>query len=305
MYNIFISVYGGNPMENRDWEILKLLYKEKNITKASELLYMSQPALTKRLQHIEKEFNVEIVNRGRRGVYFTPKGEYLAKCADDMLNRLQSITDNLSNIDDDMEGTLRIGSSYFFARYKLPEILSLFKSKYPKVEFKVTTRWSNEIFNLANSQSLHVAFIRGGYNWQEHKHLLLEETLCLVAAKEIDLKNLPKLHRIDYQGDVKLKELINTWWWDNYCEPPLIGMEVDKTDTCREMVIKGLGYAILPSLIVNDTTDIFKMNILNKDGQPIKRETWMFYTEEFLDLKLVKTFVDFVKSLKLNDSNFC
>jgi DNA-binding transcriptional LysR family regulator len=292
---------GGNGMENRDWQILKVLYVEKNITKTAELLYMSQPALTKRLQHIENEFGVEIVNRGRRGVFFTPKGEYLAKCADEMINKLQNIMDNLSNIDDDVEGTLRIGSSYFFARYKLPEILSLFKQKYPKVDFKVTTRWSSEIFNLAYNQNLHVAFIRGGYNWQDQKHLLLEETLCLISAKEIDLKDLPKLQRIDYQADVKLKEAINTWWWDNYCEPPLIGMEVDKTDTCRAMVMKGLGYAILPSLVVSDTSDIYKVNILNKNGEPIKRETWMFYSKDFLDLKLVNTFVDFVKSLNLND----
>jgi DNA-binding transcriptional LysR family regulator len=289
-------------MENRDWEILKILYIEKNITKTAELLYMSQPALTKRLQHIENEFGVEIVSRGRRGVYFTPKGEYLAKCADEMINKLRIITDNLSNIDDDMVGTLRIGSSYFFARYKLPEILSLFKNKYPKVEFKVTTRWSSEIFNLAYNQNLHVAFIRGGYNWQDQKHLLLEESLCLVSANKIDIKDLPKLQRIDYQADVKLKELINNWWWDNYFEPPLIGIEVDKTDTCKEMVIKGLGYALLPSLVVKDAKDLYKISILSKDGEPIKRETWMFYSKDFLELKLVKTFVDFVKSLDLNES---
>jgi DNA-binding transcriptional LysR family regulator len=289
-------------MENRDWEILKVLYIEKNITKTAELLYMSQPALTKRLQHIENEFGVEIVNRGRRGVYFTPKGEYLAKCADDMINKLQNIMDNLSNIDDDIEGTLRIGSSYFFARYKLPQILSLFKSKYPKVEFKVTTSWSSEIFNMAYNQNLHVAFIRGGYNWQDQKHLLLEENLCLVSSNEIDIKDLPKLPRIDYQGDIKLKEAINTWWWDNFFEPPYIGMEVDKTDTCREMVIKGLGYAIMPSLVVDDTKNIYKMNILNRDGEPIKRETWMFYSKDFLELKLVSEFVDFVKSLNLSES---
>jgi DNA-binding transcriptional LysR family regulator len=288
-------------MENRDWEILKALYIEKNITKTAELLYMSQPALTKRLQNIEKEFGVEIVNRSRRGVHFTPKGEYLAKCADEMISRLQNITDNLSNLDNDIGGTLRIGCSPVLIKYKLPEILSLFKSKYPKVEFKVTTRWSSEIFNLAYNQSLHVAFVRGNYNWHDQKHLLLEETLYLASANEFNVKDLPKLQRIDYQADAKLKETINNWWWDNYSEPPLIAMEVDRTDTCREMVIKGLGYAVLPSLVINDVKDLHKVSILDKNGNTIKRETWMLYNNELLELKLVKTFVDFVKSLDLNE----
>jgi DNA-binding transcriptional LysR family regulator len=79
-------------------------------------------------------------------------------------------------------------------------------------------------------------------------------------------------------------------------------MEVDKTDTCKEMVIKGLGYAILPSLVVKDVKDLYKISILNKDGETIKRETWMFYSKDFLGLKLVKTFVDFVRSLDLNET---
>lgn len=290
-------------MENRDWEILRALYIEKNITKTAELLFISQPALTKRLQHIEKEFGIEIVHRGRRGVHFTPKGEYLAKCADDMINKLQNITDNLYNLDDDIEGTLRIGCSHFFVRHRLPEILSLFKSKYPKVEFKVTTRLSGEIFNLAQNQSLHIAFIRGDYNWQDQKHLLMEENLCVVSTNKIDIKDLPKLQRIDYQSDVKLKESINNWWWNNYSEPPSIAMEVDGTETCKEMVAKGLGYGILPSMLVSNVKDIYKIDLLDKDGYPIKRETWMFYRKEFLELKLVKTFVDFVESLDLNKSD--
>lgn len=40
-------------MENSNWLLLKVLYKEKNITKTAEALYISQPAITKRLQKIE------------------------------------------------------------------------------------------------------------------------------------------------------------------------------------------------------------------------------------------------------------
>ncbi|RBN36768.1 LysR family transcriptional regulator, partial [Priestia megaterium] len=55
-------------MDDRDWLILQVLYREKNITKAAKELFISQPALTHRLQQMEKEFHVQIVNRGRRGV---------------------------------------------------------------------------------------------------------------------------------------------------------------------------------------------------------------------------------------------
>ncbi|MGE6378422.1 LysR family transcriptional regulator [Peribacillus muralis] len=72
-------------MEERDWIVLQTLYKEKNITNAATALYISQPALTNRVKAMEKQFGVRIVNRGRRGIKFTPQGEYLVKSAQEML----------------------------------------------------------------------------------------------------------------------------------------------------------------------------------------------------------------------------
>ncbi len=288
-------------MEDRDWMILKVLHKENNITKTAEVLYMSQPSMTKRLQQIEKEFGIAIVHRGKRGIHFTPQGEYLAHCAENILGMLREINDNVSNMSDSIEGTLRVGASYFITRSKLPIILTLFKKKYPKVEFKVTTGWSRDIFNFVYNQDVQVAFIRGNYNWQDAKYLLLEETVCIVGANKIDLQDLPTLQRIDYQMDSKLKELISNWWWENYSEPPLVCMEVDKSDTCREMVMRGFGYAIIPSLVLNKTENIYRIDITDKDGNPIKRNTWMFYHQEFLNLNLVQAFVDFVKRLDIDE----
>ena len=51
-------------MDERDWLILKILYEKKNITKTAQSLYISQPTLTKRIQQIEKEFDLTIINRG-------------------------------------------------------------------------------------------------------------------------------------------------------------------------------------------------------------------------------------------------
>ena len=61
------------------------------------------------------------------------------------------------------------------------------------------------------------------------------------------------------------------------------------------MVVNGLGYAILPSLILNDVHDLNKMDIQTIDGKPIVRKTWMFYHKDSLQLNIVKAFVDFME----------
>ncbi|TCP27071.1 DNA-binding transcriptional LysR family regulator [Scopulibacillus darangshiensis] len=290
-------------MDQRDWHILQLLYQKKNITKTAQSLYISQPTLTNRLQHIEREFGVKIVNRGRRGVQFTPQGEYLAKCADDMLLNMRKIKEKVLNMGENISGTLRLGVSHSFTHYKLPTILKHFKERYPAVEFKVTTAHSADVINLAYNQDVHIGFVRGNVNWQGQQRLLFEETISVVSKKSFKLSDLPRLPRIDYHTDYMLKGLIDHWWSAHFTQPPLISMEVDKAETCKDMVINGLGYAIMPSMILNDLDHVHRIDIETKAGDPILRKTWMIYYEEFLEIKLVTAFVDFIEEVNFIPKN--
>ena len=288
-------------MDERDWMLLQTLYQEKNITKTAQHLHISQPALTTRLQNLENEFNVGIVNRGRRGVQFTPQGEYLAKSAHDMLLNIQKIKEHVLNMQDNVEGILRLGVSTFFTDYMLPNLLKLFKEQYPNIEFKVTTNLSGHIAHLIYNQDVHVGIVRGDYSWKDQKHLLFEETICIASKEEIDIENLPNLPRIDYHTDPLLKNSIDNWWIEHFTQPPLVSIEVDKADTCKKMVINGLGYAILPSMLLHDTHDIYKMDIKTSDGKPVIRKTWMIYHKDSLKLNIVKAFVDFIESVNVKD----
>ena len=65
-------------MRDFDWEIIDELYRNPNVSRAAAALYMTQPTLTKRLQHIERELGVSIAERTPKGLVFTPEGTYLA-----------------------------------------------------------------------------------------------------------------------------------------------------------------------------------------------------------------------------------
>lgn len=285
----------------RDWLVLQTLYNEKNITKAAQRLYISQPALTNRIQQLEKEFGVQIVNRGRRGVQFTPQGEYLATCAHDMLLSIQMMKENVQNMENNVAGTLRLGVSNFFTDYKLPNLLKLFKEQYPNIEFKVTTGFSSHIAQLIYQQDVHIGIVKGEYSWEDKKHLLLEETICIASKEKIDIQDLPRLPRIDYHADTHLKASVDHWWSENFTQPPLVSIEVTKADTCKKMVVNGLGYAILPSMSLDDVDDVYKYVIKMKDGKPILRKTWMLYHEDSLKLNIVRAFVDFIENVDVEN----
>ena len=282
-------------MEERDWQLLKVLFIHQNITKTAEKLFISQPSLTKRLSQIEKEFDTDIVVRESRGIYFTSKGEYLAKRADEMLNYFANVKKNVLNMKDKVIGTLKIGVSNHFTKHKLPIILKQFQSLYPNMEFQVTTGWSEEIFNMVNNKKVHIGIISGDYDWVYDRHLLLEDPLCVASKYPVNFEDLPDLSRIDYQTEYNFKTLVDEWWEENFTKPPQIDIEVDRADTCMELVKNGLGYAFLSSLIINDMENIYKSDLQNKHGEKMITKTWMYYSKEFLGINVVSAFVEFMK----------
>src|SRR5690625_1590013 len=198
-------------MNQKDWQILSMIKKEGNISKAAKKLFMTQPAITVRIKKMEKELNVNIVYRMNRGVQLTPQGEYLAEQAIDYLKEFEEVKGFLHSMKEPLVGTLKLGVSNFMTRYKLPEILQQFKEKNPLVNFNVTSGFSREIFNMMQDQDVHISFVRGDYAWQDQQHLLFEEPICVASMNKVDLESLPDTPRIEYKTDYKLKELIDTW----------------------------------------------------------------------------------------------
>jgi len=284
-------------MEDRDWLIVQALHAEKNITKAAQSLYMSQPALTARLQHIESEFGVQLVHRSTKGIQFTAEGDFLVESSADVVNRLNQIKSEIHNISEKNAGTLEIGASNYLTLYTLPGLLKRFKQIYPNVKFKVTTDWTKNIFSLIYNQKAHVGFVSVDYGGCKQPHMLYEEPICIASAEPFELADLPNLPRIDYKSDYLLKTQLDKWWRENFTQPPMLSMMVDKLENSKEMVRHGLGYALLPSRIVHDS-GLHKLIIQDKQGTPIMRKTWMISNEASLELPLVKLFVDFIKSTK-------
>ncbi|WP_166240239.1 LysR family transcriptional regulator [Paenibacillus turpanensis] len=284
-------------MDYQDWTILKMLYEKKNMTKTAQVLFIAQPSLTRRIQQMENEFNVTLVQRGTRGVQFTPQGEYLAKCADEALRHLQHAKEAVLNIGDEVTGTLRLGVSNYISKNKLPKLLKRFREQYPKVEFKVVTGWSGDVFDLVYNQDVHIGFVRGDYKWPESKLLLFHEHISIASIEPFEIEQLPFLPRIEYEMDPLMKATINRWWNGTFSHPPSIGMEVDKGDTCKEMVLNGLGYGILSSALIDHIPDVVKIPITDEQGKPIIRNTWMVYHDHSLELKTIQAFVRFVESI--------
>ncbi|MCM3224278.1 LysR family transcriptional regulator [Terribacillus saccharophilus] len=285
-------------LEYSDLELIIELFHKKNITNTAKSLHISQPAITRRIKQMEEQLGVDLIIRNRRGVQFTVQGEYLAEKAKIELSNRAKLLEQMYNLGDCLRGTIRIGATNYFSKYKLPEILKAFKDIHPLVTYTIKTGWSGEVFRDVYNHDVHVGFIRGDYSWNESKELLFEENLCVASKKEIDLNNLPEQEMIEYESDNMLKMLVDNWWSENFSRDPKVIMSVNKVDTCKEMVVNGLGYGILPKKIIEQENNVYTKDLINKDGTPLKRKTWMYHRNDVDDLKTVLSFIEFVKRME-------
>jgi DNA-binding transcriptional LysR family regulator len=283
-------------MDDKDWLIVKTVAEEKNITKAADRLYISQPALTYRLKNLEKEFGAKLVSRNPNGVQLTHQGEFLLAYAKEMLLRFRDAKELIKNMENKVQGTLRLGTSAIFAHFELPQILKAFLDRYPEVEISLKTGLSYQVHHMMQLDEISIAIIRGDYLWAEEKHLIHEEPICLVAHEPIELKDLPHKPQITYMTDSSLRPVVEDWWRQSFEKPPLITMAVDSMDTCRQMVVHGLGCAILPETGLKAHKNLFRQNLRWPNGQPLLRRTWMIYHSSSLELSAVKAFVEFIRA---------
>jgi len=284
-------------MEDRDWLIIKELHEYKNITKTAQALFISQPYLTTRIRQIEDEFGVKMIYRGSRGIHFTTEGDYLAQCAQEMLLNIRRIKEQVVSMGTEVKGIIRVGASNYLSKYKIPRLLGLFKERYPQVEFNVSTTLSKDVCGLLYSQDIHMGFVRSDFGWRGEKHVLYEEPVCIASKTPLTIAELPGVPRIDYHTDESFKTEMNEWWAETFSKPPTIGMTVGYIDVCRSMVANGLGYAIVPSSLIDGLEPMYRIPIAHCDGQPILRKTWMLYHKEMLELKIVRLFLEFAKTV--------
>ncbi|MHC1758442.1 MAG: LysR family transcriptional regulator [Negativicutes bacterium] len=285
-------------MNEKDWQMLKVIAEEKNITRAAARLYISQPSLSYRLKALEEEMGTALVLRTPTGILLTSEGEYLYVYAQTMLHELRDVKEHIKDIKGSVQGVLRLASSSVFAYYELPALLKGFKQQYPNVEILLKTSRSPAVNRLLQNGEVPLAFTRGDYHWLDGKYLFSEEPICLVSISPLDIDKLPLYPRIIVSSS-EIQGMVEEWWHQTFTVSPYITLEVDSMDICRQMALHGLGWGVMPAIGLKGFDSLYKQALYWKNGEPLVRRTWLMFRNSALQLPTVEAFVKYVKSVNL------
>ncbi|HSO58390.1 MAG TPA: LysR family transcriptional regulator [Paenisporosarcina sp.] len=285
-------------MTTNEFQIIKILAEERNMRKAAERLFLSQPALSQRLQSIEKEWGAQLFLRSQKGLTATPAGEIIIQFAIDTLVKQEEIFEVLQSLTSKVHGTLKIACASIVGQNWLPMVLKDFVTKYPEAKISLITGWSSEIVKALYDGEAHIGIVRGHTEWKGSKIHLFRDTLYLVDQELKELDDVLSTERpfIQFKSDSNYYQEIQAWWQRHFASSPRRQITVDQIETCKQMALNGIGYAILPSITLSGLEKINKIALTNQAEEfELTRDTWLIGYESAFELRQVEAFVEVVK----------
>ena len=180
-----------------DLNLLRVFYhvaKTEQISKAAEILNVSQPAISQQIKSLEDQIGFKLFSRSKKGVKLTQEAEEIFAYCKNIFAQVESINHTLQNISSLDTGTLRIGASDTICKYYLIDKLKTFEELYPKIRYRVTNCTTTESLTLLKNNDVDIAFVHTpvtNQNFTFRPCLTLED--YFVCSKDFDCSQIKEL----------------------------------------------------------------------------------------------------------------
>ena len=300
-------------MADRRLQVFYTVAKQLSFTKAAELLYMTQPAVTFQVKQLEEHFNTRLFERSHSKITLTPAGEVAMEYAERILNLSSELDTRLGELTGQISGTLLVGASTTIAEYMLPRLLGDFKAQYPNVHARLMVANSEAIEAKIADHTLDVGLIESpSHHPQLTSHVCCEDELVAICAPKhavaeytsitpLQLAELPYVSRESGSGT---REVMDDYFRKNGVQPEdlHIVMELGSREAIKGAVEAGLGIAIVSRATIQKEIKLGDLIAIPLEPR-LNRPLSMVNAKEKFRSRLLQTFLEFViKSLKQSKS---
>ena len=186
-------------MNLKELDYMLAIAKYQNITKAAESLYITQPALTRFLQNMEKEFKQKFFKRLGNKFVLTYAGERYIEKAKEILTLKKELYQEMSDISEHNHGVLKVSFPVMRGTYMLPCTLPIFGKQYPNVQLAIHEANSGDLESMILSGDTDLAFFNLPIESPDIAYEVISQEEIVLATE----KNHHFMHKAVHKADCK------------------------------------------------------------------------------------------------------
>ncbi len=188
-------------MDDHKLKVFCTVAETRSFSKASEIIHLTQPAVSLQIQALEERYEVKLFDRSSATVTLTPAGEILYKYAKEILSLYANAESEIAAMTGLFKGSVRVGASTTIANYILSSVITEFKKINKKVQFYLIIGNTKRIVELLNNGSISYGLVEGDVSrYRLKSERFLEDELVVITSPD---------HPFANKKQVSVKELIN------------------------------------------------------------------------------------------------
>ncbi|MDY4162799.1 MAG: LysR family transcriptional regulator [Sutterella sp.] len=279
--------------------------KQGSFTRAAHELSLTQPAVSGHIAALEEEFGMPLFNRTGKKIVLTDAGSILQKGARDILDRVEDLKGELTDLKALRGGTIRIGASKIIGVYMLPRILMAFRDQFPDIELQISIHSAHTIAGQVEDNAYDLAIVGEGDQIASRNigvKVIGEDRLVVIAAPN---------HPLASRGMVTIDELgsepfilsgrLTASLQSLKAQLSELGVnlkssiEMDEAGAIKRAVEEGAGLAILSRSVVERELSEGRLVELQFDHQILKRSVLMLWRQDRRFSKNTEAFMRFLQ----------
>lgn len=162
-------------------KVFRSVAKNLSFTKASQELFVSQPAITKHIQELEAAYQTRLFDRQGSRISLTESGNLLLEHCERILEDYKRLEYEMHLLHNEYTGGLKLGASTTIAQYVLPPLLASFIGKFPQVSLSLLNGNSREIEAALQEHRIDLGFVEGVFRLPNINTTFLEDELVAVV----------------------------------------------------------------------------------------------------------------------------
>jgi len=154
-------------MDDHKLKVFCIVAETKSFSRASEIIRLTQPAVSLQIQALEEMYGTKLFNRSGCVITLTQAGEMLYKYAKEISTLYSAAEKEIGGVTGLVKGIISVGASSTIGNYVLPSVIADFKRKFPKVGVHLHVGNSKNVIDFINSGSVDVGLVEGDVNKQK------------------------------------------------------------------------------------------------------------------------------------------